>query len=1000
MLQPNKTNRIFHAITRAKAKMYEYNVPADQHIKVGDVPLVDMLDLTIGMLGELSADSSVADISDEKYKLLFSAQYFNSLLEADAIISSHSLLRLLSASAYYLSSYPGSCQVVLKSILPAEIADLDIFERILLAVLERKNIQTEAHPVFQEEVSALVLEWEQFLAGASSKEKLNTVTEVLKLKVYATGTDKELLFVDIIRTIILKRFTVSAREILSEYSDAEISLWENYLIRDDSLKEFWPSQVKLAEHGVFKGVSAIVQMPTSAGKTRAAELIIRNSFLSGRGTIAVLVAPFRALCQEIYNDFIKNFSHDKQVTVSLVSDVLQEDFSFSEDITQSVLVLTPEKLDFLLRHDSGLASRIGLMIYDEGHLFDDEQRGAKYELLLSSLKNQLPATAQVILISAVISNAEEVRTWLMNESGTLVDGKDLSPTNRSIAFVQWNNSSKFLQFVDEHNIGDGLFFVPSVLRSYEIEKRGREHKKFFPKPKIDGSCESSQIAGFLSCRLASVGLSAVFVGLKSSTQKIAREIIDAYDRGFPIDAPINFSDNPEEANKMVLYVEKVLGSESISARAAKLGILIHHGGVPHGLRLATEYALQKGHFKVVLCTSSLAQGINLPIRYLIISTIHQAKEKIKTRDFHNLMGRAGRAGKYTEGTVIFADPDIYKSQSRGDSKWTDVSILLESNNSEPSLSRLNTLLEDKPTGNLEEELEWEKNNALVRKEITSYLLNALLNSDSIEEMEIEINTLVQNTLGYSQLETEGKKNQLTNIFLEIGREILIDVSNKNKRASFAKSILTLKQSEEFIESLGIEALAIVLLTSEDPFSNSLTIFWKYLYKYGTNKSLKLFTEEDALVLCHQWINSGSFLEILISALQMERSNNTSITLMDIIDLCENGFSYDLSTILGSLTELSTLVFDDDYWKLLNEDSLLMQKRLKYGLPDSLEFNIYELGFSDRNLSMEIATIIRPNLVFMSKFEIKDVIKKTPSIREKIRVEYPEYFVTRFDNLSI
>lgn len=69
--------------------------------------------------------------------------------------------------------------------------------------------------------------------------------------------------------------------------------------------------------------------------------------------------------------------------------------------------------------------------------------------------------------------------------------------------------------------------------------------------------------------------------------------------------------------------------------------------------------MQHGLCKFVICTSTLAQGVNLPIRYLIITSLYQGAEKIKVRDFHNLIGRVGRSGMHTEGSIIFADPAIY-----------------------------------------------------------------------------------------------------------------------------------------------------------------------------------------------------------------------------------------------------------------------------------------------------------------------------------------------------
>lgn len=996
MLQPNSKNKIFHARTRAKAKMYEYAVPIDQHIATGDVPLNSMLDLAIAMLGDLTANGVINNLDEEKYRLLFSAQYFNSLLEAKSISENQVLLKLLSSSAYYLSGYPGSSHVLIRDITQEQISELPILEQFLFSILKRIAFQVNLD--MTNNIVNVVNAWNSFTEGRSSYEELNNLATTLRSDIYSNGTDKDLLLVDIIRTLILKRFNVSARAVFSSHSGIAINEWESYFSRTNHLSELWPSQIKLAEQGVFRGKSAVIQMPTSAGKTRATELIIRSSFLSGRGTVAVIVAPFRALCQEIYNDFTKNFSEDSDISVNLVSDVLQEDFEFSVEVQKTVLILTPEKLDFLLRHNSELSQTIGLIIYDEGHLFDDGTRGCKYELLLSSLKQQFSISTQIILISAVITNAQEVKEWLIGQDGILVDGKDLSPTNRSIAFVEWGQTSRSLQFVEENDINQPLLFVPTVLKSYEIErKEGERNKRFFPKPKSGGGYETSQIAGFLGCRLSASGLSAIFVGRKDSAQKIARELIDAYGRNLDIQEPSDFTENRLEADKVISYIDQLLGSDCINAQAARLGVLIHHGAVPHGLRLVTEHALQNSHFRVVICTTTLAQGVNLPIRYLIITTNRQARDKIKVRDFHNLMGRAGRSGKYTEGTVIFADPDIYKSRQYQGARWIEVGSMLNSANSEPSKSRLHILLTAKPADDKEKELEWDINTSIVKKEITSYLLNSLIDVDDLREMEQKVTELVQSTLGYSQLETDEQKTILSGIFLEIGLDIMTRVSDSSKRLVFARSILTIDQCEDFLSLLEADLDRMLLYFESVDQVNPLEIFWHYLYKYSNDKIVKSFSEEDSLFLCKSWIAGESFLEILSLSSQFVRTSDKSLSVMDIIKMCETGFSYDISMILGSLIELSEMIISDEYFSIMKPECLLFQKCLKYGVPTYLGATIYELGFSDRNLAIELTDMINGDL---SRLEIIRILKNSEAVRNKVENEYPEYFLNRLNNLSL
>ncbi len=996
MLQPNHSNKTFHAITRSKAKMYEFSVPADRHINLGGVSLTDLLDLTIGMLGSLAASAPDGEIGEEKYRLTFSSQYFLALLEARIETGENDLLRLLAASGFYLADYPGSSQVIQRSV---DVNNLSGLELILLSVLKRERFNLPAaHPV-DSPLGHFRAAWEGFINGAQSIAELQTTTQELRNSIYKGGSDKDLLLVDLMRSISLKHYFVSAKNILERHSGAHQGAWDEYFRREDSIKELWPSQIRLAERGIFSGSSAIIQMPTSAGKTKAAEFIVRSCFLANRGNLSVIVAPFRALCQEIYNDFKTAFGPDQNIQVGLISDVLEDDI---EDVLaerqKSVLILTPEKLDFLLRYNPDLAARISLMIYDEGHLFDDTSRGIKYELLLASLKSKLPDTAQVVLISAVISNAQEVKEWLLDETSVLVDGKDLSPTSRNIVFVEWTQRNRFLQFVDDTDIQQNLFFVPAILQSHQLEMRGNETvERFYPMPdRRTRRYPASQIAGFLGVRLASSGLSAVFTGRKDSAQKIAKELIAAYDRRLPIEQPLRYSEAPGEAEKVIAYIHSTLGEDSLNTKAAQLGILLHHGNIPHGLRLVTEYALQKQHFKLVICTSTLAQGVNLPIRYLVVSSERQGRETMKTRDFHNLMGRAGRSGKYTEGTVIFADPEIYRSRNQANKRrWLEVGSLLNPSNSEPSRSRLLKLLEN-PQGLDEEELEtWRTDVADIRDGVESYLMDALANINNIQEMENVVSDLARNTLGYSQIANDEDKVRLVVIFIEIGTMILTRIPELEHRPIYSRSILNLTQSNEVLEVL--RTLTGDLLAED---SDLLEVLWPLIYRFNKNSILRSFSEADSLILCRSWMSGSSIPDICSLAAEMERTARGQLTTIQTVELCEAGFSYGSATLLSSLSELITLTIPEDNRLGISTTLLKLQKLMKYGVPSLLQVNIYELGLSDRRLCAQIADSINTLDELFSKRQIIESIEGNALLQEQIRREYPAYFSYRLDSLSV
>ena len=151
-----------------------------------------------------------------------------------------------------------------------------------------------------------------------------------------------------------------------------------------------------------------------------------------------------------------------------------------------------------------------------------------------------------------------------------------------------------------------------------------------------------------------------------------------------------------ECSKIAYLIREHFGENDLYT-AALNGIVGHHSGIPNGVRIAEEYALKKSLVRCVVCTSTLAQGVNLPIKYLIVSSVYQSKQVIKVRDFHNLIGRTARAGKETEGTIILTE-NIYKN-SKEDYKLNKYKRLLNADNSEECSSNLLKLVREVDLGN-------------------------------------------------------------------------------------------------------------------------------------------------------------------------------------------------------------------------------------------------------------------------------------------------------------
>lgn len=692
----NGSNTIL-AITRSKAKMYEYDIPLEHHIDIS-VDLSRLFVMTIAILGDASVriNSDEKELDDQENSneyLQFSAQFFDSYIASKLNNNIDYYLTLISSAAYYLCDLPGSSLVLAKK-SAIRIQDLGCFDldKLLLWLL-KGDFETPIPPPTDEKYSRYLIQLSHlvsaFYATGIRENEIHEVLTIIRSMVYSTGNPRELFFGDIIVAVTKKKIANSSWKCLPLYSGLQITSWINVILKDSFIKELWPSQRILGAQGVLRGKSAIIQMPTSAGKTKAIEIIVRSGFLSNRTSLAVIVAPFKALCHEIKNNFLESFKGE-DITLEEISDVPQIDFDMTNLVEKTILVLTPEKIMYLLRHNPEVGKKIGLLIYDEGHQFDNGSRGVTYELLLSTLKSMIPENSQTVLISAVINNAEMINKWLNGENGIVVTSGTLLPTYRTIAFTSWQDKLGRLEFIDKDNPDKSLYFVPRILEQIELNLKKREKlPRYFP-DKSDGR----SIAIYLALKLISKGSVAIFCGRKNTVTTLCTLIIDYYARELAIDAP-SVHANMEEVHKLHYLHSKHLGEKNVATLCARIGIYCHSTNVPQGLRLAIEYAMQKGMIKFLICTSTLAQGVNLPIRYLIVTSIYQAREKIKIRDFHNLIGRAGRSGMHTEGSILFSDPDIFDKRTsiKDLQRWNSFKELLNPANSELCTSEILGLFE-------------------------------------------------------------------------------------------------------------------------------------------------------------------------------------------------------------------------------------------------------------------------------------------------------------------
>ncbi|MBD3340448.1 MAG: DEAD/DEAH box helicase [Candidatus Lokiarchaeota archaeon] len=1045
-MRPEQKSQLLLGVTRSKAKMIEYGVPEEHHIKIKQDP-AKLFTVSIALLGDLAAainrgESEPDSVSELRTNLLFSARFFDSFLQSGLKEVLDPYLILLGSASYYLCDLPGSASVLAKRI-DGDCPDLDCagLEDLLLWLLQadlETNFEGSAGP-FGESIDGISHWLLQFFENGTGEDNLIDLAAKLRNTVYDFGTPRELLFGDMISSVLKRKLENSTWKALPLYSEQPHDKWLYALQKESFIKELWPAQHLLGKAGVLKGESAIVQMPTSAGKTKATELILRSAFLADRVSLAIIIAPFRALCHEIKNSLVNAF-HNESTKVDELSDALQADFEIAELLGhQQILVVTPEKLLYVLRHTPELAIHVGMLVFDEGHQFDSGTRGITYELLLTSLLSMIPDDAQKVLISAVISNAESVGEWLNGDSN-VVEGTSLIPTFRSVGFASWLDQLGRIEYVDSRDAEQNEFFVPRVIERFNLGRRGREQKdRFFPEKK-DGQA----IALYLGIKLSSNGSIAIFCGKKSTAASICEKAVDFIQRGIPFPLPQEFSDLKEIERLHYLHVEN-LGNSASASMSAKYGIFSHHGNTPHGIRLSVEHAMRENLVRFVVCTSTLAQGVNLPIRYLIVTSVYQGLERIKVRDFHNLIGRAGRAGMHTEGSILFADPIVYdKRRTQKDGwRWDIVKELLDPKNSEECASSLFQLIpmnirNDRNNANDKRNhvLTWDilsfaeahiiglnSLNEVISKiakeygergftvevvapqfeffsQILSSIESFLLSNWDIGESalsETDIAELAEQTLAYF-LADEEKREQILKLFMVLADNISNHITDINRRKAFGRTLYGVNDAidiETWVKNNADTLLAAQ--SGEDLFD----ITWPLIVGHIHNRAFNKFDKKDVLKdITKKWMFGTQFHELFLIADKNKcrlgkGKRPRKVKLENIIDICEGGIAYDGALLVSAVCEFVEILERDGTGDSINRLQLF-QKRLKYGLPTETAIALYELGFSDRVISQDL--IASMNLTATQKKDLVKVLKKNRDEARAVIEKYPSYFQERMNEI--
>ena len=405
--------------------------------------------------------------------------------------------------------------------------------------------------------------------------------------------------------------------------------------------ELWQSQIAslhLALNPQNRG--GVINLRTSAGKTRVAELAILHTLRADPSAKVLYLAPFRSLAFELERTFSKTllplgYSVSHLYGGSRFSGVDRELVNEGR-----ITIATPEKAKAMLRAAPELFESVKLVVIDEGHLLGSTERNVRNELFLEHLRILTRQSgARMLLLSAVLPNAGDLAAWVGGDPTALVQS-NWKPSAERFGTLQWKKTGVSIEW-----LGDGRCFNPHFVDFKEVPRvtpKGKIKSRTFPKNKTESVAATA-------ARLAELGPVLIFAGQARWVSSMAEAVLLALGP----DAPVHPWPGTEWRVLEAVCKEE-LGDDSFELAAALVGVICHSDKLPPQVRISIEKLMAKCPPRIIVATTTLGQGVNIGISSVIVATTSIGKSQITKRDFWNICGRAGRAFVDGEGKVLFA----------------------------------------------------------------------------------------------------------------------------------------------------------------------------------------------------------------------------------------------------------------------------------------------------------------------------------------------------------
>ena len=667
----------------------------------------------------------------------------------------------------------------------------------------------------------------------------------------------------------LNNFKLLAENIAREI-DNQIYLNENKFLLTDFQKKFYEI---LLDKDKFS-----ISAPTSAGKSFIFQNVIIKKFLENLEQNIVFIVPTRALIVEFSKSvrkLLKQFNLNVEIRTLPI---------FNENDNKRLLyILTQERLNTLL-DESDLI--IDVLYVDEAQEIQSN-RGVVLQNTIEKFITKFP-NAKIFFASPLISNPYIFnQLFNFNEEDFFIE--TFSPVGQNILFVSGIKGKPYEIKIDLYK---DERYIEIAKREIDFKFRGQ-----------------GQIINFSIFITKDDEQTIIFSNEPSTAEKNALLLADKL-----------YDVNDEEIENFIDYLKEDVHPNYSLIKCLKKGVAYHYSFMPSNVKVKIEELANKDKLKFIFCTSTLLQGVNLPVKNIVIYKPKAGRyNKMKRSDFLNLIGRAGRLKKEFNGNIWCIETDEWDDEIYMGDKLTEIKPYY-----------LETLLEN-------------------TEQVTKYAKEEFLNKDDQEK---SLNTVFGKFFVDEII--ENKNNFDNNSFNEL-KEVAKKIERVLPNGLYKKHYSIHPNSLNILYYVLKEKNDLKDFIPKQVFSQNVNSNLRNIIQLINEIFLKQDNDKYKFIsyMIGQWIHNKLLKDIIIDYHNHYKKKNISATIKEILQIIEKEIRFKYVLYTSAYIDILELVLQER--NIQNENIPNLPLFLESGTGDKMILNLISLGLS-RNTSIKLAKL--------------------------------------------